>query len=487
MKLLLKKIGIYFFPMAILLIALGLGVAAGYVSVTGMAKTFPGAGITMVILMSLIEGGKFIATTWLHKDAAKEPDEEQPEGIIAKFKQRILNYAVTFMVLVVMAITSFGIYGFLSHGYMATANELSKSNKQIELLDKKIEAKQESIVNFESTKKTSTLRITTLNNQRSSLEVRLDSLYARKWWNSVKATRTQIDDSNEEIKKLTQKVSQSDSTIQLIRDEITKLEVEKIEVSNGSAVGEVGPLLYLSSVTGFEMDHIVNYLILVIMFVFDPFAIVLLLAANRSFDKAKKRLDADKGVALPVAPPVVEDNFIEEVELQENNNLVEIEGSVEDVEEEDKSETKSEITGEGDVVYSGEGDHEDVNQKVKEFFDKKEERKKEFTEKLEEIKSESKQTEDQPISIDDFSKSKESVYLNFLEFVFEGGKLKSGDQIPSFQELKNKLIASNVKYSERDLQDFFLICNLLKIVKTDKNKRTALKDYEVARALVSNI
>jgi len=471
MKLLLKKIGVYFFPIVVLSIALGLGIAAGYVSVSGMAKTFPGAGITMIILMSLIEAGKFVATTWIHRQTA----EESVKGFFNKLKQKSLSIVMSIMVVVVMAITSFGIYGFLSHGYMATANQLSKSNKEIELLDKKIESKNESITNFEGAKETSTVRITTLNEQRGALEVRLDSLYARRWWSSVNATRKQIDESNAEIIRLTKSVSKSDSTIQVIRDEITKLEVEKIEVSNGSAVGEVGPLLYLSNVTGINMDLIVNYLIMVIMLVFDPFAIVLLLAANRSFDRIKARIEIE-AFNDTIEPNPLSDEIenLEEVELFPNENKVDL-----DMNGENKVEPEPEEIG--NVVYSGLGEDGDVKEKVKEFFEKKEERNKEFTEKLNELKSGSEK------EVIDFSNDKESIYLNFLEFVFNKGELSAGDQIPSFQELKTKLQEAKVDYSEKDLQDFFLICNLLKIIKTDKNKRTVLKDYSVAKALVSNI
>jgi len=525
MKLLLKKFGIYFFPIIILVIALGLGASAGYVSVSGMAKTFPGAGLTMVILMALIESGKFIATTWLHKNSAKHSLKEPLKGFINKIRARSLNILITIMVVVVMFITSFGIYGFLSHGYMATANELEKSNREISLIDKKIEAKRESIASFEDAKETNTIRMTTLNDQRNKLETRLDSASAKGWWVTVNNTRKQIDESNAEIKKLTQSNWEADSTIQVVRDAITKLEVEKIEASNGAAVGEVGPLLYLSSVTGLPMDHIINYLILVIMFVFDPFAIVLLLAANRSFDKAKLKIKEleDKSEPQPTVEkdPISEPEGVSEElgEIFEPGEIIDVVDITTDpVIPEEKQEFTGEIEIDSDtVVYEGEGDSEDIKEKVTKFFEKKEEKKQEFIEKInelngtgdeydeneevEEIIEEEVDNQEEVIEEEDnydmkaakkllmqtLEDKRESIYLNFLEFVFDKGNLQVGDEMPSFQELKNKLKIANVTYTEKDLKDFLLICNLLKIVKADKSKRTVLKDYNVARVLVSNI
>lgn len=487
MKLLLKKIGIYFFPIIVLAIALGLGVAAGYVSVTGMAKTFPGAGITMIILMALIESGKFVGTTWLHRNSSAHSLDEPPKDLnwfgrfLYNIKSRTLNILLTIMVVIVMAITSFGIYGFLSHGYMATANELEKSNREVALIDKKIESKQESITNYEEAKNTKTIRIKTLNDQRSNLEIRLDSLYERRWWNSVKATRQQIDESNEEIKKLTQDVSAADSTIQVIRDEITKLEVEKIEVTNGSAIGEVGPLLYLSNVTGYPMDHIVNYLILVIMFVFDPLAIVLLLAANRSFDRAAKKarelseiIEIDPNPIPPaVVPEIIEQKEAsqEVVETREENKI----GNTEKTQPEN-----------GDVIYEGPGDLEDINKQVQEHFEGKVNNESD-EEVAEEVVEEIDEDKDKELLINTAKGKRETKYLKFLHFMYDGGTLEAGQEISSFKELKNKLRLANVRYEEKDLEDFMLICNLLKIVKTDASKRTILKDFDVARALVANI
>ena len=75
-------------------------------------------------------------------------------------------------------------------------------------------------------------------------------------------------------------------------DSLQKFQLEVLELSNNNEVaGELGPLQYLSGLTGTPMDKIINILLLVIIFVFDPLAISLVVASNFAFDKAypKKR------------------------------------------------------------------------------------------------------------------------------------------------------------------------------------------------------
>ena len=70
-------------------------------------------------------------------------------------------------------------------------------------------------------------------------------------------------------------------------DSLQKFQLQVLELDNNTEVsGELGPLQYLSSLTGYPMDKIINVLLLIIIFVFDPLAISLVIAANFAFDKA---------------------------------------------------------------------------------------------------------------------------------------------------------------------------------------------------------
>jgi hypothetical protein len=73
-------------------------------------------------------------------------------------------------------------------------------------------------------------------------------------------------------------------------DSLQKYKLEILDLQNSAdTVGELGPLQYLSGLTGTPMDKIINILLLVIIFVFDPLAISLVIAANYAFDKAKPK------------------------------------------------------------------------------------------------------------------------------------------------------------------------------------------------------
>ena len=75
-------------------------------------------------------------------------------------------------------------------------------------------------------------------------------------------------------------------------DSLQKFQLQILELDNNTEVaGELGPLQYLSGLTGTPMDKIINILLLVIIFVFDPLAIALVVAANFAFDRAYRRED----------------------------------------------------------------------------------------------------------------------------------------------------------------------------------------------------
>jgi hypothetical protein len=90
-----------------------------------------------------------------------------------------------------------------------------------------------------------------------------------------------------------QKDEQLTTKIQTYNDSIINLETRIVETQNNSEVAaELGPLKYLANLTGVEMDRIINWFLLVIIFVFDPLAISLVVAANFAFAQLKKKDDA---------------------------------------------------------------------------------------------------------------------------------------------------------------------------------------------------
>ena len=87
--------------------------------------------------------------------------------------------------------------------------------------------------------------------------------------------------------------------IESLSDSITKLDLQVLDIeSNSEAAAEVGPLKYVSELLEKPMDEVVNWFILIFIFVFDPFAVILLISANKAFDivrgKTKKNIYGEK-------------------------------------------------------------------------------------------------------------------------------------------------------------------------------------------------
>ena len=125
MKKLFKK---YFWTAIIVLSALGLAGSAAYFSISGLSKLFAGASTQIIIMASFIELAKIITTAALHR---------YWDGI-----NRVLKWVLSFMVVVVMLITSSGIYGFLADAYTKTSTQLDKIDGQVALIEKKKEQKK---------------------------------------------------------------------------------------------------------------------------------------------------------------------------------------------------------------------------------------------------------------------------------------------------------------------------------------------------------
>ena len=102
-----------------------------------------------------------------------------------------------------------------------------------------------------------------------------------------------------------------DNKIVAANDSITALDMKILEIeSKAELAGELGPLKYLSNLTGKPMDQIINWFLLVIIFVFDPLAICLVIAANIAFNQLKPKPQSEespKEYQMYTPPVVVEE------------------------------------------------------------------------------------------------------------------------------------------------------------------------------------
>lgn len=253
-----------------LMMALAVAGCAAYFSVWGLSQLFAGAGLAVIVMASVLEIGKLVVTTALHTywDKLAKP----------------LRVYLSISVVILMLITSAGIYGFLSNAYQKTANKLEIHEGELSVLDGKKNIFQKNIDDNQKIIDTKNKRLDQLSGLRTSQESRIDGSKSNRDRNSV---RGDIASANTEIQKLSLEIDVLNSKNTVLSDSIGKYNVKTLEMKSGSDVaGEVGPLKYIAELTGVPMASVVNYLILLLIFVFDPLAISLVLATNKAFDLA---------------------------------------------------------------------------------------------------------------------------------------------------------------------------------------------------------
>jgi hypothetical protein len=260
------------FPFIIALSALSVSVSAAFYSVTGLSKLFAGASTEVLIMASSLEISKLVIASLLY----------QYWNVINKVLRTYLTIACVTLIL----ITSAGIYGFLSSAYQETANKAGNIDAQVELLEKKRDNYKEQLVIYNTEKESINTSINNLrtglsNNTTQSVDRRTGQLIITSSSSNRKALEKQLDQAIIRQTSVNQKV---DSLNTLVFD----IETQVVDVqTNGELASELGPLKYLSNLTGISMDRIINYLLLIIIFVFDPLAISLVIAANFAFAQLK--------------------------------------------------------------------------------------------------------------------------------------------------------------------------------------------------------
>ena len=261
------------FSYIMLVLALVVAGCSAYFSIFGLSQLFSGASTAVIIMASVLELGKIVTTTALHTYWYK--------------LATTLKVYLTISVAVLMIITSAGIYGFLSNAYQKTANKLEIHEGEVGVLIAKKDIFEKSISENKSIIDTKTKRINQLSGLRINQENRIDNTKGNY---SKDKVRRDIEGSNKEIQKLSLEVDDLNNKNISLSDSVSKYNVQALELKAGSAVaGEVGPLKYISGLTGVPMDNVVNYMILLLIFVFDPLAIALILATNRIFQLEGKQ------------------------------------------------------------------------------------------------------------------------------------------------------------------------------------------------------
>ena len=252
-----------------LLTALLLSGIAAYYSIIGLAAIFTGAFWPIVFMGSVLELSKLVTTSWLYRNWKTCP--------------LLLKSYLTFSVVILMIITSMGIFGFLSKAHIDSTMDAGANSVEVK----------------------------TLIQQEKIVKDRLDYLLARAKDPSTASNRL-------------------DKQIQDTQKELTEINKKKLPLlkENNKFEAEVGPIKYIGDMiygTDDEngLDKAVRLVIMLIMVVFDPLAVLLLIAANMSMQQRSGRPIVANGEIVGLTPSKKEKEGKVEIEKENITSIEE--------------------------------------------------------------------------------------------------------------------------------------------------------------------
>lgn len=270
----LKELRRRIFPSIIALSALSVSASAAFYSVSGLSKLFAGASFEVIVMATSLEVAKLVIASLLYQYWDK--------------LNKLLKIYLTIAAVVLVGITSAGIYGFLSAAYQETATKSEIVDSEVSVLELKKNRFEETRTYYIEEKSQLDQSITELrkglsNNVIQYRDSETGQIITTTSSSNRRALQKELDNAVMRRDNISQKLEN-------VTDTISSLEVRILETSsNAELASELGPLKYLSELTNKPMNQIINILLLVIIFVFDPLAISLVIAANFAFDQLRKK------------------------------------------------------------------------------------------------------------------------------------------------------------------------------------------------------
>ena len=250
------------FGILTLLVGLAISVVAAWYSIVGLMAIFAAAKIPIAIMGAVLEVGKLLTASWLYQYWDKT--------------NALLKSYFTIAVVVLMFITSMGIFGFLSKAHMDQTLTVGDNSLLIERIDRKIEREKVKITDAE----------TVVAQLDKTVQVLIDYDRIRGESGAIAVRESQ----NEERATLSNIIDQAYSKIDTLSVEKLELDKEQLELE-----AEVGPIKYIAAfIYGDELDktlleRAVRWIIITIIFVFDPLAVLLIVAANMTLKEAMNK------------------------------------------------------------------------------------------------------------------------------------------------------------------------------------------------------
>lgn len=265
-----------YLPWLLFIAAILISFSAELYGIIGFGEIFSGAKNHAMLLAASLGFGKLVVAAYLHE------------------YWKTLSYSkiyLTISVITISFMTSAGIYGFLSGAYQKTAQKDSLQTQRVNLIKTKKSRFEIQLKNLESERDLVAQNIQTLSkslstdNQYQTIDRRTGQVLTQIQKTSKKGVENQLSSENQRRDIL-------NSRIDKINDSVQEYELKAIEAeSNNQFASELGPLKYISELTGTSTNKVVNWFLLLIIFVFDPFAIALVLAAIHSWNLKKKHIE----------------------------------------------------------------------------------------------------------------------------------------------------------------------------------------------------
>lgn len=309
-----------FFGFVVLITALAMAGTAAWFAIAGIVAVFSGAPLPALIMGAVIETGKVVGVSWLYQNH-KEPTK--------------IKYALAPLVVVAMLLTSMGIFGFLSKAHLEQTSAVQSNAAQIERLDQRISREQNRIKDAET--------VIAQLDETVQVLINYDKISGPDGARAVRANQQQ---QRDELALIIEDAEKKISTYLDDKLTLTK-EVQAYEL-------DVGPVKYIAELIytddADELDNVVRYVIIAFIFVFDPLAITLLMAANYTLGTTRKQK-----VAVDNTTDVDHEQINSLLKLMEEHNLAtqDVEEFVEDVYEDYCEDEDEHDWYGGSPVYGG--------------------------------------------------------------------------------------------------------------------------------------
>lgn len=233
---------------------------AAFFSVTGLGVLFSGSSVAVMIMASSLELAKLVAATYL----------KQKWDEIKGFNKWYLTSAVVLL----MFITSAGIFGYLSNAFQQQNLKLNQIDREIAVFDTKIKQNESEITRL-------TTQITNLQNIRNSQEQNISKIVDKN--GSTSRLTKMVANADKEISKISEKINTLTEDNNLNYSKINEIKNANIDVEK-----EVGGFRFVAEAFGFDLNTVVKFFILLIVIVFDPLAVALIIAFNGLIERKKE-------------------------------------------------------------------------------------------------------------------------------------------------------------------------------------------------------